>query len=71
MVSSAIIKIMLSSCAFITFFSGGEEGRGWSSNDPSRRRISGPAVNAGSLSKQKNPIANEASVSKDAMVSPL
>ncbi|RWR78076.1 casein kinase 1-like protein 2 [Cinnamomum micranthum f. kanehirae] len=49
--------------------SGGEEGRGWSSNDPSRRRISGPAVNAGSLSKQKNPIANEASVSKDAMLS--
>lgn len=61
---------MMLSCAFVTFVAG-EEGRqtGWSSNDPSRRRISGQAVNVGSLSRQKNPVANEAPVSKDAMVS--
>ncbi|RWR82759.1 casein kinase 1-like protein 2 [Cinnamomum micranthum f. kanehirae] len=50
--------------------SGGEEGRqtGWSANDP-RRRVSGPILSAGSLSKQKNPVASEMSVSKDAMLS--
>lgn len=52
------------------FYAGGEEGRqtGWSANDP-RRRVSGPILSAGSLSKQKNPVASEMSVSKDAMVS--
>ncbi|KAK1312252.1 Casein kinase I isoform delta-like [Acorus calamus] len=52
--------------------SGGEDGRaaGWSSMDPSRRRVSGPAaVNAGSLSKQKNPVANDSVVTKDASFS--
>ncbi|KAJ8645041.1 hypothetical protein MRB53_006789 [Persea americana] len=50
--------------------SGGEEGRtGWSANDPSRQRVSGPAINAGSLSKQKNPVANESAVGRDAMLS--
>lgn len=36
--------------------------------DPSRRRNSGPIVNSGNLLKQKNPVANDPSVSKDAMV---
>ncbi|XP_058068956.1 casein kinase 1-like protein 2 isoform X2 [Magnolia sinica] len=51
--------------------SGGEEGRqaGWLANDPSRRRIPGPAINAGSLSKQKNPVAADSAVTKDAMLS--
>ncbi|KAF9617709.1 hypothetical protein IFM89_038209 [Coptis chinensis] len=46
---------------------GGEEGRlpGWSSVDPSRRRVPTPGINAGSLSKQKSPVANDSS--KDAM----
>ncbi|XP_024178710.2 casein kinase 1-like protein 2 isoform X1 [Rosa chinensis] len=51
--------------------SGGEEVRptGWPLADPSRRRNSGPIVNPGSLSKQKSPVANDPSVSKDAMLS--
>ncbi|KAG8367216.1 hypothetical protein BUALT_Bualt16G0049500 [Buddleja alternifolia] len=49
---------------------GDEEGRqvGTSSADPSRRRSSGQFVNAGSLSRQKSPAAND-SASKDAMMS--
>lgn len=48
---------------------GGEEGRhpGWSLSDPSRRRISAPGINAGSLSKQKSPVANDSA--KEAMLS--
>ncbi|XP_020105707.1 casein kinase 1-like protein 2 isoform X1 [Ananas comosus] len=52
--------------------SGGEEGRkgGWSgAMDPSRRRAPLPAVTAGSLSKQKSPVANEQPASKDAVLS--
>ncbi|KAJ8643393.1 hypothetical protein MRB53_005141 [Persea americana] len=51
--------------------SGGEEGRtnGWSAGDPSRRRVSGPAINAGSLLKQKNPATNDSAVPRDAMLS--
>ncbi|XP_042496161.1 casein kinase 1-like protein 2 [Macadamia integrifolia] len=51
--------------------SGGEEGRppGWSSMDPTRRRLSGPIINSGSLSKQKSPVANDSTVNKDAMLS--
>ena len=51
---------------------GEEEGRlpGLSSVDPSRRRVSGQAISAGSLSKQQNPVAND-SMSKEAMVSCL
>eukprot|EP00262_Sarcandra_glabra_P002792 TRINITY_DN1317_c0_g3_i1.p1 TRINITY_DN1317_c0_g3~~TRINITY_DN1317_c0_g3_i1.p1 ORF type:complete len:475 (-),score=84.66 TRINITY_DN1317_c0_g3_i1:524-1948(-) len=51
--------------------SGGDEGRqaGWSAIDPSRRRVSGPAVTSGNLSKQKNPVANDAAIAKDAMLS--
>ncbi|XP_020251202.1 casein kinase 1-like protein 2 isoform X1 [Asparagus officinalis] len=51
--------------------SGGEEGRtsGWSGADPSRRRVSAPAINAGSLSKQKSPVGNDSSVARDAMLS--
>ncbi|KAK6126780.1 hypothetical protein DH2020_039469 [Rehmannia glutinosa] len=47
---------------------GEEEGRqvGTSSADPSRRRTSGQLINAGSLSRQKSPAAND-SASKDAM----
>ncbi|PIA43005.1 hypothetical protein AQUCO_02000452v1 [Aquilegia coerulea] len=48
---------------------GGEEGRlpAWSSSmDPSRRRVSVPGITAGSLSKQKSPIANDSS--RDAMI---
>lgn len=51
-------------------YSGEEEGRqgGASSADPSRRRNSGQLINAGSLSKQKSPVAHD-STSKDAVVS--
>uniref|UniRef100_A0A6M2EEM0 non-specific serine/threonine protein kinase n=1 Tax=Populus davidiana TaxID=266767 RepID=A0A6M2EEM0_9ROSI len=50
--------------------SGGEEGRpGWSSSDHARRRNSGPIVNAGNLSKQKSPVTNDLSLSKDATLS--
>ncbi|GER37123.1 casein kinase I [Striga asiatica] len=50
--------------------SGEEEWRlvGTSSADPSRRRGSGQLINAGSLSRQKSPAAND-SASKDAMLS--
>ncbi|PIN26970.1 Casein kinase (serine/threonine/tyrosine protein kinase) [Handroanthus impetiginosus] len=49
---------------------GEEEGRqvGTSSADPSRRRSSGQLINAGGLSRQKSPAAND-SGSKDAMLS--
>ncbi|XP_042453187.1 casein kinase 1-like protein 2 [Zingiber officinale] len=51
--------------------SGGEEGRtgGWLAVDPSRRGQASPAVNIGSLSKQKAPMANDPPSSKDAMIS--
>ncbi|OAY82356.1 Casein kinase I isoform delta-like [Ananas comosus] len=51
--------------------SGGEEARasGWSAMDPSRRRATPPAVNSGSLSKQKTPVVNDSSGTKDAMLS--
>ncbi|KAK4391813.1 Casein kinase-like protein 2 [Sesamum angolense] len=48
---------------------GEEEGRqAGTSADPSRRRSSGQLINAGSLSRQKSPAAND-SASKDAMLS--
>jgi len=48
---------------------GGEEGRpGWPSIDHARRRNSGPIVNSGNLSKQKSPVTNDLSLSKDATV---
>ncbi|XP_020587671.1 casein kinase I-like [Phalaenopsis equestris] len=47
----------------------GEEGRtsGWSATDPSRRRLSVPAVSAGSLTKQKNSGVNDLPASKDVL----
>ncbi|KAK9131236.1 hypothetical protein Sjap_011723 [Stephania japonica] len=48
--------------------SGSEDRRpGWSSMDPSRRRVSAQGINAGSLSKQKNPVSSE--TTKEAMLS--
>ncbi|CAL9152169.1 unnamed protein product [Musa hybrid cultivar] len=50
----------------------GEEGRasGWLAMDPSRRgRVTPPPVNASSSSKQKAPVGNDTSASKDAMFS--
>lgn len=55
----------------VTFVAGGEDGRpsGWSSTDPTRRRASVPALNVGSLSKQKSPVANDSTMNKDSMIS--
>jgi casein kinase 1 len=51
--------------------SGTEEGRrsGWSDMDATRRQVPPPAINAGSLAKQKSPVRHEQSTSKDAVVS--
>ncbi|XP_062091064.1 casein kinase 1-like protein 1 [Humulus lupulus] len=50
---------------------GEEEGRpaGLSSVDSSRRRISGPILNSGPFSKQKSPVAQESTFSKEALLS--
>lgn len=49
---------------------GGKDGRniGWSSSDPTRRRTSGPIANDGILSREKAPLTNDLTGSKDAMV---
>ncbi|PKA64254.1 Casein kinase I isoform delta-like [Apostasia shenzhenica] len=49
---------------------GVDEGKtsGWSAIDPSRRRASGP-LNPGTSGKQKSPMPNDSSVSKDAVLS--
>ncbi|KAJ9179358.1 hypothetical protein P3X46_011156 [Hevea brasiliensis] len=50
--------------------SGGEEGRpGWPSTDSSRRRNSGPITSSVNIFKQKGPVANDLSSSKDAALS--
>ncbi|MED6118735.1 Casein kinase 1-like protein 2 [Stylosanthes scabra] len=51
--------------------SGGEDGRhtGLSSSDLTRRRNSGPIVNDGNLSRQKAPVTNDTTRSKDGMLS--
>jgi casein kinase 1 len=51
--------------------SGTEEGRrsGWSDMDATRRQVPPPAINAGSLAKQKSPVRHEQSTSKDAVFS--
>ncbi|KAA8523267.1 hypothetical protein F0562_009690 [Nyssa sinensis] len=48
-----------------------EEGRpvGLSSVDPSHRRISGQGINGGSISKQKSPLANDSTASRDVTLS--
>uniref|UniRef100_A0ACD5YQF5 Uncharacterized protein n=1 Tax=Avena sativa TaxID=4498 RepID=A0ACD5YQF5_AVESA len=48
-----------------------EEGRrsGWSDMDAMRRQVPPPAINAGSLAKQKSPIRHDQSTSKDAIYS--
>ncbi|XP_058750355.1 casein kinase 1-like protein 2 [Vicia villosa] len=50
--------------------SGGKDGRhlGWSSTDPTRRRNSGPIAIDGILSREKAPVTNELTGSKDAML---
>lgn len=49
---------------------GGEDGKqsGWSPADPSRKRHSGPIITSGTLSKQKNPVTNDSTISKEALV---
>ncbi|XP_027337803.1 casein kinase 1-like protein 2 isoform X2 [Abrus precatorius] len=49
----------------------GDDGRhnNWSSSDPTRRRNSGPIANDGVLSRQKAPVTNDATGSKDVMLS--
>ncbi|CAI8607983.1 unnamed protein product [Vicia faba] len=49
---------------------GGKDGRhiGWSSTDPTRRRNSGPIAIDGILSREKAPVTNDLTGSKDAMV---
>ncbi|XP_020423528.1 casein kinase 1-like protein 1 [Prunus persica] len=49
---------------------GEEDGRptGLTSLDSSRRRIPGPALNSMSLSKQKNPVANDAPLSRETLM---
>ncbi|MCH84628.1 casein kinase I isoform delta-like protein, partial [Trifolium medium] len=51
--------------------SGGKDVRhtGWSSSDPTRRRTSGPIANDGILSREKAPLTNDLTGSKDAMLS--
>lgn len=50
----------------INLLAGTEEGRPTlSSANPSRIRSTGMPFNAGSLSKQKNPVANEPNMSKE------
>lgn len=48
-----------------------EEGRrsGWSDMDGMRRQVPPPAINAGSLAKQKSPIRHDQSTSKEAVFS--
>ncbi|KAF9689993.1 hypothetical protein SADUNF_Sadunf01G0149800 [Salix dunnii] len=46
-----------------------EGGAGWWSTDHTRRRNTGHIVNSGNLSKQKGPVTNDLSLSKDAMSS--
>ena len=47
------------------------EGRrsGWSDMDQMRRQVPPPAINAGSLAKQKSPVGHDQSTSKDAVFS--
>lgn len=49
----------------------GEEGimSGWSATDPSRRRLSVPAVSAGSITKQKSSGINDSLATKDVLTS--
>ncbi|KAK4780990.1 hypothetical protein SAY87_017096 [Trapa incisa] len=52
--------------------SGGEESRlplGWSAGDAAHRRHSGPVAMSGSLSRQKNPVTNDSTISKEAIPS--
>lgn len=70
MLKTIYLISIIGSIKFVVCVLAAEEGRagGWLTADSSRPRRTSPAVNVSSASKQKAPMVNDASVSKDAMV---